>query len=213
MPDSSPHGSTGPRTVGLCPEPDCGAEFYMPDAKPGDRCPHGHDGDPPALIIYTMAASGSTVQPSTEATRALVLAQYGTVAVEAWQWNKTREVLAEALAIDAPAIHAAGVAQGRAEVADPLRAALIEIAALSGADWSSWSEAQTGTERKEIASAGGEGVWHKDGALAQLRQMAQWARDHNCLAFGSAETVGKIARNIDAALDAIETRSSSEGTR
>ncbi len=116
MPDSSPHGSTGPRTVGLCPEPDCGGEFYMPDPAPGDRCLHGHDGNPPELVIYTMATIGPRrVQPSAEAIRASRRAMSNEATRESWSpIGAARLGLAAAYSIDTPAIHAAGVAEGRA---------------------------------------------------------------------------------------------------
>jgi hypothetical protein len=47
---------TIPKTVGLCPDEVCGGEFYMPDAKQGDRCPMDHsfddDGAPELVIFY-----------------------------------------------------------------------------------------------------------------------------------------------------------------
>jgi hypothetical protein len=47
-----------PRTIGLCPDPEHTGEFYVPDAKWLDRCPEGHDGEGPVLIIYALTADG-----------------------------------------------------------------------------------------------------------------------------------------------------------
>ncbi len=54
-----------------------------------------------------------SVQPSTEAIKALVVHRYGSVAVDPWQWDGMQRPLTAAYAIDAPAIHAAGAAEGR----------------------------------------------------------------------------------------------------
>ncbi len=138
MSDSSPHGSTGPCTIGLCPEPDCGREFYMPDPTPGDRCPHGHDGNPPELVIYAAECNADRepaewgsgyawterltaemekpagVQPSAEAVKAADLTIRSTLAALKPRRLIAVETLAAAYAIDSPAIHAAGVVEGRA---------------------------------------------------------------------------------------------------
>ncbi len=324
MPDSSPHGST-PGSVGLCPDPSCRAEFHVPDAKAGDRCPMDHDGEPPDLIVYAMAASGvAGAQPShTHAWRTTGCVDTGYQPVRReWEcscgereWSadadgpdaragalpsaEAIEAGAKALAgelrpyfpaidgvslthitthaayaIDAPAIHAAGVQEGRAEAAaDPpsgeyvyraasdtikwkhrptaaeARADLHEVGTndprverrgpwerprvaevepfdyAAGYDrmWQAQHEATQALARvigerdaarqegraamlREVVEARGGGVWHKDGALAQLRQMAQWARELEEVAFGGRETAAKIARNVDAACDAIEAR-------
>ena len=47
------------------------------------------------------------------------------------------------------------------------------------------------------------GVWHKDGPVAQVRCMADWARQET-RPFAHAETIGKIAKNLDAAADALD---------
>ncbi len=47
-----------PLTIGLCPDPARAGEFYVPDAKRGDLCPHGHGGQRRPLAIYARAAEG-----------------------------------------------------------------------------------------------------------------------------------------------------------
>lgn len=47
-------------------------------------------------------------------------------------------------------------------------------------------------------------VWHKDGALAQVRAMAAWADGHSYLEPISPETARKLARNLRDAAEAIE---------
>lgn len=44
---------TMPTTVGLCPDPHCTDEFYMPNAKRGDLCPMEHGmKECPELVIF-----------------------------------------------------------------------------------------------------------------------------------------------------------------
>jgi hypothetical protein len=48
-------------------------------------------------------------------------------------------------------------------------------------------------------------VWHKDGPLGQIRWMAHWAERESANPWPDRETLGKIAKNLRAAADAIES--------
>jgi hypothetical protein len=48
-----------------------------------------------------------------------------------------------------------------------------------------------------------DGIWHKDGPLGQIAAMARWAETEAAKPFPNRETVGKIARNLDAAVVAM----------
>jgi len=48
-----------------------------------------------------------------------------------------------------------------------------------------------------------DGVWHKDGPLAQIRAMAEWADSGSTGDGIGPETAGKIAKNLRAAADAL----------
>ncbi len=48
------------------------------------------------------------------------------------------------------------------------------------------------------------GVWHKDGPIAQILQMADWAEREAEEAHPGRETIGKIARNIRAAVTVLQ---------
>ncbi len=161
LPFSEAAIESGPRTIGLCPASACRGEFHAPDAALGERCPYSdsHDGDPPELVIYTVAPSGSTgVQPSAVARRAAF--------VEAAQWfsaptypqsmrpperraHAVDRTIAAAYAIDAPAIareaHAAGVEEGRAamlrEVVAWARLMAIESPVYLAAEWNRLADA------------------------------------------------------------------------
>jgi hypothetical protein len=61
---TSPKPSDLPLTVGLCPDPSCRAEFHMPGAAPGDRCPMDHGGESPELAIYALRSTGASHEPS-----------------------------------------------------------------------------------------------------------------------------------------------------
>jgi hypothetical protein len=56
MPEPSPSPAGVPGAVGLCPFEGCQAEFFMPDPKPGDRCPMDHEGEAPELVIYSRSS-------------------------------------------------------------------------------------------------------------------------------------------------------------
>ncbi len=52
-----------------------------------------------------------------------------------------------------------------------------------------------------------DGVWHKDGPIAQILQMADWADDEyagRIDLFISRENIGKIARNIRSAATVLQ---------
>jgi hypothetical protein len=59
MPEPSPSPAGVPGAVGLCPFEGCQAEFFMPDPKPGDRCPMDHEGEAPELVIYSRSSQSA----------------------------------------------------------------------------------------------------------------------------------------------------------
>ena len=69
MPPPDPIPPHLPKTIGLCPSEGCSGEFYMPDPRPGDKCPmndsYGDHGE--TLVVYRLADDGSTVIPPAEA--------------------------------------------------------------------------------------------------------------------------------------------------
>lgn len=48
------------------------------------------------------------------------------------------------------------------------------------------------------------GVWHKDGPLAQIRSMARWVEHEAEKPFPSQETLRKVVVNLTAASDALD---------
>jgi hypothetical protein len=49
-------------------------------------------------------------------------------------------------------------------------------------------------------------VWHKDGPLGQIREMARWAEGEALVVLPNRETLRKIATNLREAADEIEKR-------
>jgi hypothetical protein len=98
--------------------------------------------------------------------------------------------VAEAIMELGEIVEQADNADGRgANALDVMRDILEEYSALSRA--------------YQAADGGAVGVWHKDGPLAQIGSMAEWAERESEQVYPDRETLGKIARNLRAAADAL----------